>query len=212
MIKIFIDFDHTIFKTEAYKLALFRALNRKVPRKLFNRAYETAIGTYEKGWKYTFDEHAKLISTHSVLTHEEIIKKFEKVNESANKLLYPETIPFLKWLKTLPVKTILLTFGSVNFQKKKIKYSGVIKYFDKVIYTQRHKHLINLGIQLGDTAIFINDNLQEFHALKKRYPKAIFLLLDSRIHKYKGMKNPFPVLHTLTQMKSHLVKKLEQVE
>lgn len=75
----------------------------------------------------------------------------------------------LKCLKTLPMKTALVTNGAAVFQNKKIDLAGIRKYFDAIVisgetgYRKPDTRLFTLTLEKlkvsAEDAVFVGDNL-----------------------------------------------------
>jgi hypothetical protein len=89
------------------------------------------------------------------------------------KYLFPNT---KKNLESIAERKILLTFGDLDFQGKKVKELGLEKYFDEVILTDEHKldFLKDFVEKNSDKEIiFINDNYNKRFSENEEIKKAI---------------------------------------
>ena len=68
----------------------------------------------------------------------------------------------------------LLTLGNQNFQPKKIKESGIKKYFDNIYCTSipKSKYLQDL-IDKNEKFIIVDDRGDALEEIVKKFPKAI---------------------------------------
>lgn len=155
IIKIYIDFDGTLYNTtKLYQefINLLKKYNIKeeyIQNKLNNN--------YQKN--KNLNTIIKQIIKENNLNNS--IEKYLNIIYSKN-LIYQDTIPFLeKYYKKHDL--ILLTLGEKEYQEKKIKSTNIEKYFKEIIITNKDKSKLNINYQNG---IFIDNNPKE---LKKFY-------------------------------------------
>ena len=166
-IKIYIDFDGTLFDTtKLYKqfLNVFHKYNieKEYIEKYLNEAYEK---------DKNFDTLSKKIIKDNNLDSK-ILDELNKIY--SEDLVFKDTIPFLeKYSKKYNL--ILLTLGTKNYQQKKINASNISKYFKEIIITNTDKSKLNIDYSNG---IFIDNNPKE---LEKFYnSKATHLIRIKR--------------------------------
>lgn len=202
-----IDLDNTILDTERFAAELFRSVKPKITYYYWRKTYWTVTRTYEAGYNYTAIEHSKILSELTGQPAKKILNGFKQVINRIDSFLYSETLELLNDLGKSSDKKILLTYGNISFQKDKIKHLKISKYFDKIIITPKKKDQINLPIKnLGADTIFINDNPYEFAALKKKYPKALFLRKKNRFKYSRVMLKEFPPFNNLGEIHQYLKK------
>lgn len=191
IIKIYIDFDGTIFNsTKLYLefLNIFKKYNidKEYIENIMNKNYK----------KYkNFDTIAKIIIKENNLNNSIL----DELNNIYTKdLIFKDTIPFLeKYSKKYDL--ILLTLGSNSYQEKKIKSSNINKYFKEIIITNKDKSKLNIDYQNG---IFIDNNPLE---LKKFYnSKAKYLIrIKRKSDKYSKLNldiNAIPEFNNFTEL------------
>ena len=180
--KIIFDFDHTLFSTTKFSLALKKSFEKSgIEESLFE---ETFGKSKEKNGHYKPDKQIELIIKKSPEIKKNILKKeFKKVLNNASKFLYPDTEQFLKkWQKRADL--ILLSYGENKFQKEKIKKSKITSYFKKILIAQDINKISNLKTILRNNqkAVFVEDNPQALMEAKKTFPD----LTTVRINRGKG--------------------------
>ena len=95
--------------------------------------------------------------------------------QELNSLLFSDALSFLQYLKTVNQKLILLSFGKIDFQSKKINASGIAEFFDEIIITPDGKELaLEKILEQFDNekdVWFVNDKIEETKKLLERFPK-----------------------------------------
>jgi len=202
-----IDLDNTLLDTERFKGELFRSVKPAISRYLWDKTYWQVMKDYETGYDYTFNGHAEILSAATGIIKSKILKGFNSVAKKLPAFLYHGALPLLRDLKKSNNKIVLLTFGNVNFQKRKVGLLKISKYFDRLILTDHHKDETRLPVKKnGLNTVFINDNPIEFAELKKKYPKAVFLRKLSRFKSRKIMRKEFPPFKNIQSIHSYLKK------
>lgn len=163
--KIFIDFDDVIFNTYKFKNKFFSIYREAgFTRKEVETASRNISSVVPKSKEKPYSPHL----------HIKELKKIRPFNEvetenNVNKFL-KDLRPYvfsdcLKLLESVSKNDLyLLSYGEINFQKRKIAGSGIGKYFKRIIITKDNK--IN---QIGKIS-----KAENFH------PKEDILLLDDR--------------------------------
>jgi FMN phosphatase YigB (HAD superfamily) len=173
--KIYVDFDRTLFDCDRFLGDLYALVNKyNVTKEMFkesqNQCKKEGFNPYiildlVKG-KYSFDE-----------------KLYEEIDNLMNKTsdyLYPDTISFLEYLKSLKYQVVILTKGNLDYQKTKILNANIDKYYDELMVTMKHKG--ELEIDYGKS-IFIDDNPIEILSIMKKKPnKIIRIQRDSSLY------------------------------
>lgn len=160
-IKIYIDFDGTLFNTtKLYKdfINIFKKYNIK------KEYIEKIIKEHYKKEKDLNIIAKKIIKDNNL--NNNVLKEINKIY--TNDLIFKDTIPFLeKYSHTHNL--ILLTLGSRQYQLKKINNTNISKYFKEIIITNNDKSKLNIDYQNG---IFIDNNpieIEKFHNSKAKH-------------------------------------------
>ncbi len=143
-----------------------------------------------------FDMISEDIWNHFKLKDEKLIKFLENHLE---KYLFDGVVENLKKIKD---RKILLTFGDIEFQKKKVEALGLDKVFDEVILTDEHKiDFLKDFVEKnkGEEIIFVNDNYNkrflENAEIKKVIPEIkIFEVDNYSENKNKKIQNIFELI------------------
>jgi FMN phosphatase YigB (HAD superfamily) len=139
----------------------------------------------------------------SELIWEEFSKPKNKISkflqENAQKYVFPKVKENLGKLKS---KKILLSYGNLAFQKKKIENSGLYDLFDEVILTEKNKikFLPKFYTNNKDKEIFLindtyNKRFRENEEIKREIPEINILEVDNyQPELQKNIDNIFKVL------------------
>lgn len=164
--KIYIDFDRTIFDCERFIEDFFELLqNYNISKDDFVR------------YQNQFKDINPYIILDAMSKEKDINKgvyaKIDKLIEQSSKYLFDDTLPFLKYLKSKNYQVTILTKGDLDFQKSKIINSHIDSYYYDVIVTSDHKGELDLDYTNG---IFIDDREEELESIKLKNPKRIIAI------------------------------------
>ncbi len=177
----FIDFDHTIFDTDAFyhvelrkKLGLF-----EVPDELWEEIYWDTI---KGGWPW--ERHLlTVINRSAALRDLECCKErtklayirstFAEMEKELPKFVFPDVIPFLE--KTQAVSRLfILTRGQLEWQKYKIDGCGLKEYFERVLIADKRDgkaDIIQWFVKNRSCrAVFIDNNPYDLDLVKGAFP------------------------------------------
>jgi len=151
--KLYIDFDGTLFDTDAfYKEFLGICFKYGITKE---KIEEIKNEIFSEDNLYDMDKIVDyLINNYGVSSR--IISEVETLY--SNKFVYDDVIVSLEKLKDL-YELIILTYGNINYQVKKINGSNLEKYFTDIIITEKNKSLLN-NVDYKNS-IFIDNNPKE---------------------------------------------------
>lgn len=162
--KVYIDFDSTLFDTHSFYNDFINICNN----------YKVETYKIDLLKKELFNDE-ELFNLDVLIKN--IVNKFNIDNSIysdidklySNKYVYSDSLWFLKKLKD-KYSLVLLTYGDIEYQVKKIKASKLEKYFDNIIITNKHKGSLDLDYK---NLIFIDDNLDEIKDICRKKPKKV---------------------------------------
>ncbi len=202
----FIDLDYTLFDTrklEDEMWAIFSSLG--VSRKDYDETYKESLCTVSKEYfDYSFQEHADFLKERDYKLGPDIVDKLLD-----NDHLFADSVDFIKFLKTISTKIILLTAGNLKFQEEKIKHSGIREMFDEIKILNGHKDdYLQPFVEKGNKILFVNDSWRENTALRKRFPNLLIIATDGPHGKRDNdaEKAKLIYLPTLTDVKNYVSK------
>lgn len=162
--KLYFDFDGTLFNTA-----------------LFYENFVNLLKDYGVSESLVVDVRKKLF-TMSIFSVNKLVSKivgdnnldesiYKKVDDLyKNNYVYEDCVSFLKKVSG-KFELILLTYGDMEYQKKKIECSGLSSYFNKIIITEKNKALEDVDYERG---IFIDNSVKELNDFKSCGAKYLF--------------------------------------
>lgn len=163
--KIYIDFDKTLFDSVRFLEDFYRLIeDYDISREMFNNCRNQYKIKFFR--PYTILD---LISKKNSVDKEVYLKVEELINSSSN-YLFPDTIPFLKYLKSKKKLVTILTRGDYEFQMSKILNTHIDEYYSDVIVTDKHKGELDVDYTNG---IFIDDCVEEINSIISMKPKRV---------------------------------------
>ena len=187
--KIYFDFDRTLFDTEAFLKELYRILKEyNIPIDLFDKIKNEEK---EKGFN-SFKILEKIKRSYSFSTG--LYHDLENFIECDSMYLFNDSVDLLKYLKSKHFELILLTKGDYNFQKVKIDNTNIDEYFDDIIITNKHKG----ELAIDYNAIFIDDSIEEIDSILKNNPKMVIHI--DRYNKDTVFNKKYLTIHSLSEL------------
>ncbi len=163
--KVYVDFDRTLFDCDKFLEDLYALINKyNISKTIFkecqNQCRKTGFNPHIilnlVKEKYEFDE--------------ELFHEIDNLIRNTSNYLYQDTIPFLEYLKDNKNEIIILTKGNSDYQREKIFNAHLDLYYNKLMVTMKHKGKLHLDY---DNGVFIDDNPIEIQSLLDRKPKMI---------------------------------------
>lgn len=185
--KIFIDFDDTIFDRERFAADLFEifqrpGIDKDVPRlfsddevnQSYRAVYTAGYAGPEAQLRYMkqnypdrdFDLDAALKQVSSLL---------ERVKEGC---IFPNAIEYIRSAKSRGDEVFLITVGGVDFQRSKVKISGVEELIgeDHCIYTTEPKEIaLREYVDSDEEFILVEDKDDTIRGVSGSFQSARFV-------------------------------------
>ncbi len=172
--KIIIDFDDTIFNTYLFMQELIEYFKRAgFTSEEFKEIYKKSK---EKKKDFDLKTVISLFSELKSFDKEQVIEGIDLLLERSEEFLYPDFRKFAN--KFMRSDLILLSFGTTEFQGKKIENSKVKNLFKKVIITQ-------------------NDKVEKIEYIYKKYPVELVIFIDDKAEEIDKVKEKFPEIITM---------------
>lgn len=175
--KIYIDFDSTLFHTKNFTNTLINLIAthcNNQNNKLEKQQIVDEIQELFKGAKsYTFYGLADFFADKYKLDAKPIISGIHQVLANGKDFVFEDSESFLKRMSggnTL----ILFTYSAkerFSFQLEKVMGSGLADYFDNILITSKNKHELDIDYAGG---IFVDDNVDVLAGLCTKKPKKIY--------------------------------------
>lgn len=187
-IKVFIDFDSTLFDRSTFKKALFEIIRQAgFSDDELEKSYRTVYGEYD----YTPWKHLEALKKIKRFNESVLVKKIDKLFASAKKLLFPDSLAFLKNIDRSKFEINLITQGNKKFQKEKVKSSGIEDLFDNIYYITEEKwHYLKRLVDRFEKFFLIDDREDTTDEVAKKFPEAITIELNRKgVRKSTGLRN-----------------------
>lgn len=182
--KIFLDFDDTIFDRGAFWKKMESVfLEKGVSPKIISEAHEKSRKKINKDFSvFNPEKQMDIISKKTSIDRKILEKGANEVFATAKDYVYADFWEFVaKFNKS---ELYLLSFGDAKFQKDKIKHAGVGKKFKEVIITQKQK-IREIKRIVGkrneeEEIIFIDDRDDQIEIIKKYDPSIRCFRIDRK--------------------------------
>lgn len=213
-IKLFIDFDSTIFNTEGFKRKFFDIFERHG----FSDA--DIIATYREtclNYKYSPENHLKRLVERKEVNAKIIRKELRGIYKFVPDEMYFDTKIFLDSINKDKFEVMMLSMGDKVFQKRKIDNSGVAQYFDKIYICEEQKWNYLKKLRLGDQKFYvIDDRSDTISNIAETFPASIPILIRRRKIRpdlmYKETHYKGPVVDDLFEARAFLNKEIRNLE
>ncbi len=172
---ILLDFDHTLFDTDRFFWVDLRSAFARfgVPDDAWEKSYETI---WPSGYSLAkhLDELNRLGAISGPITGGAMLAALDSAFSDLSHYLFPDVLRFLNVARHRGFDLILLSFGDPAWQSYKVRASGLLPYFQDVIYTTKQEGkaalLDDLGLRYGELHA-IDNNPAELDAMKVRDPE-----------------------------------------
>lgn len=204
-----IDFDDTLFDTQAFKQARLLAVERLgVSEEEFWRTYRDARNDPDGNATYTNERHAETLALIGY-DYAEVLAQLESTGgDELYRYLFSHTIDFLEGLRTHKQPMLLLSLGNPGFQEMKTKGTGVEAYFDRVFFVHDTKaHVLEdifRTIEERDVW-FVNDKIEETQKLVQQFSVLHAVLkMSERFSKKEYDESDLPHFETLREIGDYI--------
>lgn len=205
-----IDFDDTLFDTQALKQARLEAVQQLgVSEEEYWESYREARNSHDGLFTYSDERHAEVLGARGYSRVEVLFQLKTTTGDMLRDFLFPDAISFLQQVKKYHEPMILLSLGNPGFQKLKTEGVGVSPYFDEIYMvhdTKRHVlEKLFARNDVDETLWFINDKVGETKDLVQEFPDLKSILKKSdRSSDEEYRQSGFPFFETLSQIGEYL--------
>lgn len=204
----FVDLDFTVFDTGKFENDMWNIFaSRSVSRKDYEETYMESLCTKSKEeFDYSFQEQVDFVNGRGYKLDAKVVEELQKL--VGNNYLYSDSIDFIRFVKEISAKIILLTAGDFKFQEEKIKHCGIERMFDEVKILNGHKDdYLQPFVDKGNKILFVNDSWRENTALRKRFSNLLIIGTDGPHGKLDNdaEKAKLIYLPTLTDIKNYVI-------
>jgi FMN phosphatase YigB (HAD superfamily) len=195
--KIFIDFDDVIFNTREFITDFKKVFKANdISEEIFDKYYydtaEQQSNIQIK--KYDADRHIQRIKEVLHIDTGQLEEDFAKFINDTSKYIFPDVRNFLEQFERADL--YLISYGDLEYQRNKIKNSGITKYFNKVITTYKLKaeelaKILSLDEIESEDIYFLDDRVEQIRSVKKKFPQAHTLLVRRKEGRYNDEKDKY---------------------
>lgn len=162
--RIVVDFDYTVFNTEAMRRQFIKTLR---PFGISELAYRAAERELKAKKMYDIEHHLDALAT-GQLRHM-LGEHIHEVLFHADEFLFPDVSGFLERHQAHQIT--LLSFGFPAWQQRKIDGSGLLKFVDDIIVTDKPKADMLRLWSPDEEIVVVNDRGTEIDAMKQLRPQ-----------------------------------------
>lgn len=187
--KIFLDFDDVIFNTKEFVEDIKKIFRKNgVSDEIFSKYY---YDYPQKGnvRKYNLTKHLARIKEKTGIESKSIREEIDNLIADTKKYLFKD----LSLLFNLGNADLyLVSFSDTQFQKKKIKNSGIWKNFKRVFITNGPKSDFlerNMENKVSNKIFFLDDRTEHIDDVKKNFPEINTILMQRKEGRYKELPN-----------------------
>lgn len=180
--KLFIDFDGVLFNSKSFREELISQFEKSG----FSR--QEVFDTYNAeclDGNYSPADHLERLKEIRDFNLKMAQARADSLVKRSKSYLYDDVLGSLKNISKLNYEVNLLTLGNPSFQPKKIKESGIRKYFDNIYCTSipKAKYLQDL-IDKNEKFIVVDDRGDALEEISAKFPKAITIEMrrEEKIH------------------------------
>ncbi|KUH33783.1 hydrolase [Thermococcus celericrescens] len=148
---VLVDLDDTLCNTwEAGRYSVLRLIPYLIRRRKFRAFFYILTARYrelEQSREFHTLDFDKLVErvmskVYAKISPDELDEITELVDRVffSNLKLYPDAVPFLRGLKAMGARLVLITDSSTKWQRKKLEYLGIKDYFDALIISGETGH------------------------------------------------------------------------
>ena len=174
--KIYIDFDRTLFDCDKFLDKIFTLIDKyKISKEVFKECQNQCK---EKGFN---PYHILDLVKEKVPFDDKIYYELDTLIRSTSEYLYQDAKEFLEYVKSLNYEIIILTRGNSTYQREKIFNSRLDLWYNKLIVTMKHKGTLKLDYA---NSIFIDDNPKEIESILTQKPKMVIRIQREKTKYY----------------------------
>lgn len=174
--KLFVDFDGTIFNTLAFRDKMFEVFTMAgFTAEEIKNSYAAESLDYKYS-PYGQMERLKRIHEFDITKAKTRMDKLIKVS---SKFMFDDFVEFVKRIDRENYFLNLITLGDIDFQKGKVKNSGVATLFDNMYYCEIQKSVFLTDIvDMNEKFIIIDDRADALEKIGKKFRRSFPMLID----------------------------------
>lgn len=178
--KIIFDFDDTIFDTQKFKESFKKVFySVGVSEDLYNDTYYTAkvIWKGKTLFRYSLDKQFEaIVRKNPKINLRQLRAEMNSFLINLKRFVFTDFYEFVK--DVAKENLFLVSFGGGDFKRRKIKGSGVVKFFSQIeIGDSKAEMIKNLKINSDEKIFVIDDKPIQLAIIKEVLPQATFFRL-----------------------------------
>lgn len=209
---VIIDFDDTLFNTQALKPALTAALVAiGVAPEDADWSYKAAYSTADGRYTHSHERRAEMLAQRGY-DQAQALAALQAVTATPaiQQYVLPGAIELLEGLRALGQPLVLLSLGDPDFQKLKVDGAGIGNYFAQQYLVSRDKKSViaELMKSLTPPRWLINDKVDESRDLAQAFPNLQIILKQpphaaSEVYAASGYPHFTDLKEILAYVQSH---------
>jgi hypothetical protein len=187
--KIFIDFDDTLFCTKDFKKDLIGLFFRQgITKKAFDASYQIVIGDATSCKVcYNPKKQIALLQKNYSFDGKKLEKELALFLKDLRRYVFTDSLAFLGNFKKKEL--FLVTYGNIEMQTAKLHGAGLEKYFSKLIIAEKSKatgisKFIRQKKASTEKMYFLDDRTEYIFEVKKKFPEIITFLMQRSAGRY----------------------------
>ena len=215
---VLLDLDDTLCNTwEAGKYTLLRLLPHLLRKRKFRALFYILTSRYrdlEQIREFHLMDLDKILErvmkkVYFHIPQDDIDEMFELVDRVffSNLKLFPDAEPFLKGLRDMGARIILITDSSSYWQRKKLEYLGIRDYFDGIIISgetghskfEMHNFILAKKLFPAESEIYMVGDRDETDMKGGKSIGAVTILVNRGYFRGRGTKNADYVVRNLRE-------------
>jgi phosphoglycolate phosphatase-like HAD superfamily hydrolase len=192
--KIFLDFDDTLFDTRRFREGMKAVFSEcGVGEEQFRASYEEIKRGFsdEKVRTYDFDRHVNVVCDRFGVNEADLRFRIDMFLQQSAGYFFSDTIPFVETLRKRGYHLCIVSYGTTQFQNKKIEASGMARYVDDIVVGD-----INKGEEIAkrlpkEAGWFLEDRAEHIESAKQANPHLSTILVSRPEGRYTDKKTKF---------------------
>lgn len=190
--KIFLDFDDVVFDTGRFREDLqdvFEA--RGISRELFSKIYKSIKENKIGIQTYDYEKHLRCLKKEIDFDECGLREDVDAFMSDCERYIFDDAKEFFRYCKKRDASVYIVSYGTYDFQQKKVCGSGIGEKVDGVIVGDIHKGAAIKEIlddERADDAWFLDDRSCYIEHVEKENPQIHTILVTRREGRYRDEK------------------------
>lgn len=204
-----LDLDYTLLDTARLKKEMGREFAAcGVSPERFVETYRMTVEADPNAYDYDPVRHVAMVSDELTCGQEELLDRVNRLLGDLRRFLYPGTEDFLRALRSMGARLVLVTLGNESWQRRKVSGCGLDGLLDEVTTAISDKvPAVAKLVAAEDTVVVVNDNCDEIWRMSESLPGLIYLAKRGP----KGVPDgfAFPVFDTYEEILGEIGRRIK---